>query len=106
MPTAQISIFGDILVGLARNLDSLTAGRELKTMDPYKEHIACLFAVLTPEWTKAFSFLSEIYASRSREEKDELANLLDGPCDVCFIRREYLNNTCKPREEGKDIWAL
>ena len=106
MPTTQISIVKDVLIGLARDLDSLTAGRDPRAVDPCQLRIACLFAILTPEWTKTFSFLQKISASSPREERDELENFLDGPCDVCFKRRGYLNHTCKTREEGKDIWEL
>ncbi|ERF75086.1 hypothetical protein EPUS_04868 [Endocarpon pusillum Z07020] len=103
MPTIQIFILKDMLLGLARDLNSLTAGRQPRARDPLEP---CLFNVLSPEWTQTCSFLREIYESRPSEEKDQLDNFLHGPCDVCFIRRDYLNNTCKGREKGKDIWEV
>lgn len=106
MPTTQIFILQDMLLGLARDLHSLTAGRQPRAIDPLEPVIACLFNVLSPEWIRTFSFLREIYESRPSEEKDQIANFLHGPCDVCFIRRPYLNNTCKVSETGKDIWEL
>ncbi|KAF7512220.1 hypothetical protein GJ744_002382 [Endocarpon pusillum] len=106
MPTTQTFILQNMLLGLARDLDSLTAGRYPRAMDPSGWQVACIFSVLSPEWTRTFGFLRQIYWSKPSEERDQIANFLHGPCDVCFIRRPYLNNTCKLREKGKDTWEL
>ena len=50
MPTTQISIIKAMLLGLARDLDSLTAGRELGAVDLCQQQPACLFANLRSEW--------------------------------------------------------
>ena len=35
MPTTQVSVMEDTLLGLARDLESLASGRELRAVDPY-----------------------------------------------------------------------